>query len=167
MKISRFEIAELDVEKSPVDPGVNTFLFADVGIETNGMMLSVLSTFSRQGIDPWEEAATLSRLPSKAARDRLARLIAEMPESLWPMPVAASIAGRLISLLPAHAAAATKPASVLSRKRTGHLYRAITLVGAALVGLTLNVMSHHAPAPPHGAGPVASLSAPASPARFR
>jgi hypothetical protein len=30
------------------------FLFADVGVEANGMMLTVLSTLARRGMDPWQ-----------------------------------------------------------------------------------------------------------------
>jgi hypothetical protein len=39
------------------------FLFAPIGEDGNGMLLSVLSALARLGFDPWEEAAKLAQLP--------------------------------------------------------------------------------------------------------
>ncbi|MDR3537033.1 MAG: hypothetical protein P4L71_11090 [Acetobacteraceae bacterium] len=92
---------------------LNGFLFADVGIEASGMQLSVLSTLARVGVDPWQEAGRLAGLPRKAAIDALARIIATMPASLWPLPAATEIAARLVALLPTggeRAVAAPAPA---------------------------------------------------------
>jgi hypothetical protein len=83
---------------------LNEFLFADVGTEPSGMMLSVVSLFARQGNDPWREADRLAILPKAAAADSLARSIAEMPLGRWNLPDAALIAARLIGLLPARPA---------------------------------------------------------------
>jgi hypothetical protein len=85
---------------------LNEFLFADVGTEASGMMLSVVSLFARQGNDPWREAGRLADLPKDAAADSLAHDIAEMPQGRWNLPDAAVIAGRLIGLLPARPARA-------------------------------------------------------------
>jgi hypothetical protein len=79
---------------------LNEFLFADVGTERSGMMLSVVSLFARQGSDPWREADRLAELPKAVAADSLARSIAEMPQGRWNLPDAAVIAARLIGLLP-------------------------------------------------------------------
>jgi hypothetical protein len=43
------------------------------------MRLSVLSALARAGVDPWEEAAHLARLPGETATQRLASLIAALP----------------------------------------------------------------------------------------
>jgi hypothetical protein len=83
---------------------LNPFLFADIGMEANGMTLSVLSIFARRGTDPWTEAGRLAELPKNDAADHLARIIAGMPTSLWTLPEAAAIAARLIGLLPARPA---------------------------------------------------------------
>ena len=83
---------------------LNEFLFADVGTEPSGMMLSVVSLFARQGNDPWREAGRLADLPKAAAADSLARDIAEMPHGRWNLTDAAVIAARLIGLLPARPA---------------------------------------------------------------
>lgn len=83
---------------------LNQFLFADIGTEANGMTLSVLSVFARRGSDPWTEANRLAGLSKAEATDSLARMIATMPNSLWALPDAVSIAIRLIGMLPARPA---------------------------------------------------------------
>ena len=80
--------------------GLNEFLFAPVGTEANGMTLSLVSVFARLGNDPWLEAGKLARLPKSEAIESLARLIAGMPTSIWPLPAATVHAARLITLLP-------------------------------------------------------------------
>jgi hypothetical protein len=84
--------------------GLNEFLFAAIGTEANGMTLSVLSAFARLGHDPWQEAARLAGLPKSEAAESLARTIAGMPTSTWPLPAATEIATRLIALLPLRSA---------------------------------------------------------------
>ena len=81
--------------------GLNEFLFAPVGTEANGMTLSVVSVLARSGNDPWLEAGRLARLPKREATESLARIIAGMPTSIWPLQTAMAIAARLIALLPA------------------------------------------------------------------
>ena len=80
--------------------GLNEFLFAAIGTEGNGMVLSVLSVFARLGHDPWKEAGRLAGLPKLEAAESLARTITSMPTSLWTLPAAREIATRLIALLP-------------------------------------------------------------------
>ncbi len=89
----------------------DAFLFAPIGEERNGMLLSVLSALARQDVDPWEEAASLARLPGDTATQRLASLIAALPDAASVHRDAGTIAARLIALLP-------QPASsdVASRK---------------------------------------------------
>lgn len=45
---------------APVMPELDSFLFASVGEEVNGVPLSVLSALTRLGFDPRDEAARLS-----------------------------------------------------------------------------------------------------------
>ncbi|MDB5394267.1 MAG: hypothetical protein JWM91_1773 [Rhodospirillales bacterium] len=45
----------------------DAFLFESLGIEENGMNLSVLSALARAGVDPWAEAKKLAALPRQAA----------------------------------------------------------------------------------------------------
>ena len=76
------------------------FLFAAIGEDKNGMLLSVLSALARLDIDPWQEAAQLAGLPGGTATQRLASLIEALPERPSAHPDPATIAARLIALLP-------------------------------------------------------------------
>ena len=87
---------------------LGAFLFAPIGVEQNGMTLSVMSGLARLGVDPWAEAARLSGLPGPAAIDALARKIAAISGGSWK-PDAGHIAERLIRLLPQGTGAAAPP----------------------------------------------------------
>jgi hypothetical protein len=76
------------------------FLLATIGDDNNGMLLSVLSALARLDVDPWEEAAALARLPEDAATRKLASLIAALPAGPSARLDSATIAARLIPLLP-------------------------------------------------------------------
>jgi hypothetical protein len=77
---------------------LDRFLHASVGEDRNGNPVTVLSTFARLGLDPWEEASDLSRLTQQDARLRLGGRLARFRD------VAASESGatvqRLLDLLP-------------------------------------------------------------------
>lgn len=104
------------------------FLYAQIGDDSNGVPLSVLSALARQNIDPWEQAAHWSRLTQKSAIQELTELIAALPLGPRALPtghaaqaVPAEIATRLVALLPnmrssvsRAPAAAAAPASDLS-----------------------------------------------------
>ncbi|MGC9271804.1 hypothetical protein [Acidiphilium sp.] len=75
----------------------NAFLFAPIGDEPTGLKLSVLSALARQNIDPWQEAATLARLSTSAARTRLA---GEITSALGRENDPNMVAANLIALLP-------------------------------------------------------------------
>ena len=122
---------------------LNNFLFADVGMEANGTMLSVVSMFARLGSDPWSEAGRLADLPKPEATDSLAHAIADMPTSPWPFPDAAVIAARLTRLLPARPALRVHAAAIFNirwqpRARTAIAAACIALaIGYAVFAMTL------------------------------
>jgi hypothetical protein len=78
----------------------DNFLFAPIGDDANGMLLTVLSALARSDLDPWNEAARLAGLPEKYATARLTALI----EGLHDRPAVSTgyrtIAARLVTLLP-------------------------------------------------------------------
>jgi hypothetical protein len=74
------------------------FLYAPVGENSNGALLTVLSVLARQNVDPWETAADLSRLTPEAAARRLTSMIAASPGQPSTVDQAATVA-RLITLL--------------------------------------------------------------------
>ena len=88
----------------------NDFLFALVGEEKSGTELTVLSALTRLGLDPWGEAARLSKLTKMAATSALAAMIANLPEGNWRASDSQSIALRLVDLLPRHVSAPPNPA---------------------------------------------------------
>jgi hypothetical protein len=87
------------------------FLFATIGEGRNDVPLSVLSALARLDIDPWQEAAALAQASRETATQRLASLIAALPDgpSAHPDP---GIAARLIALLPG------QPSSEISLRGT-------------------------------------------------
>ena len=122
---------------------LNGFLFADIGVERSGMALSVISALARQGLDPWQEAERLAKEPRTVATDGLARLIATMPASLWPLPDATAIAARLVDLLPrqgardgdAHPAFLSAPGLTAKGRKGGRWLIVAILTMALLAGL--------------------------------
>ncbi|MFZ2005863.1 MAG: hypothetical protein WB697_10435 [Stellaceae bacterium] len=78
----------------------NDFLFAPIGEERNGMLLSVVSALARLSVDPWQEAANLAELPGATATHRLASLIATLPERPLTDLDPEANAARLIACLP-------------------------------------------------------------------
>jgi hypothetical protein len=93
----------------------NAFLFAPIGEEASGLNLSVLSALARQNIDPWQEAATLARLSSSAARSRLAGIISA---ALGSGSDAEKVAAQLIVLLPRTMTVVAPVDNLTSRFRT-------------------------------------------------
>jgi hypothetical protein len=94
--ISKTRSASAPIERSQFED----FLFAPIGHEQNGMLLSVLSALARLDIDPWVEAASLAKMSTGAATERMRLLIAALPEETSAHLDADAIAPRLIALLP-------------------------------------------------------------------
>jgi hypothetical protein len=65
---------------NPHPPEFDRFLYASVGEDRNGYVVTVLSTLARLGLDPWKETAELVTLGRDAARTRLGTLLARFPD---------------------------------------------------------------------------------------
>ena len=76
------------------------FLGAPIGEGRNGTPLSVLSALARLDVDPWQEAASLARMPVDAAAKRLTALIVALPDAPTKDVPAMTIAAGLVTLLP-------------------------------------------------------------------
>jgi hypothetical protein len=61
--------------------GLGAFLYAEVGTELNGSVLTIQSVLARLGQDPWAEAGRWVSMPKATIIDRLAGCIAQMPLS--------------------------------------------------------------------------------------
>lgn len=88
------------------------FLFAPIGEGRNDVPLSVLSALARLDIDPWQEAAALAQASRETATQRLASLIAALPDGASAHLDPGRIAARLIALLPG------QPSSKISLRGT-------------------------------------------------
>src|SRR6056297_856329 len=75
----------------PHPPEFQRFLYASVGEDRNGSVVTVLSTLARLGLDPWNETAELVTLGRDAARSRLDTLLARFRD----VPALASDHGRV------------------------------------------------------------------------
>ena len=82
---------------APPLPEFDTFLFASVGEEAEGVPLSVLSALSRLDLDPREEAVRLSRLTKEAAAEQLASMIARLSDRCWTLSEAHRVAAGSLS----------------------------------------------------------------------
>ncbi len=83
-----------------IGPEFDEFLGASVGEDRNGTGLSVLSALARVNVDPWQEAASLARMPRTAALLRLTALIEELPDEPAGVIPAKTNAADLVALLP-------------------------------------------------------------------
>jgi hypothetical protein len=81
----------------------NEFLFAPIGEDRNGMLVSVLSALARSDVDPWLEAAKLAQMPGETATQSLASLIGSLGDRDTSALDPTKIAARLIALLPRQA----------------------------------------------------------------
>jgi hypothetical protein len=77
------------------------FLFTSLGDDSNGTPLALASVLGRMNLDPWHEAAALAALPAAVAVTRLTSLIEAIPDQALNQPESATLAARLIALLPA------------------------------------------------------------------
>ena len=127
----------LPAQFSLLDSEFNEFLFATVGEERVGVPLSVLSAFTRLGLDPWLEAARLSDLPRESAVAALSGTIARLPFACWELSETPGIATRLIEALPRRRPAADKPAK--PREAKGARFPIWLIVLAVGAGLLLSM----------------------------
>lgn len=81
------------------DSEFDRFLFASL-LDQNGTFLTVLSALAQQGIDPWEEAERLARLPRDYAVNSLASTIWKVSSDCWTPSEASIAATKLVQLLP-------------------------------------------------------------------
>ncbi|REF84510.1 hypothetical protein DES32_2617 [Methylovirgula ligni] len=160
---------------SPLGSEFDTFLFAPVGEDRNGMLLSVLSVLTRLGVDPWREAAQLARLPGETATLRLASFIAALPAEQTADSAPEMAAARLIALLPrATPFSAPTRATEIGAGGANRLRGAVfalffsAITVALLISAQLTVANHQQPA--RGDNPlpgVSSVHAPSTPTGWR
>ena len=121
----------------------DAFLFELLGVEENGMELSVLSALARAGLDPWAEAKRLAALPRQAA---IAAITAILHLTTEP-----ETARRLVDLLPRSAIAQPQSAKQFDRealfRRYGLLMIMAWLVVAVIAMMTFGPSQPGMPTP--------------------
>jgi hypothetical protein len=113
------------------------FLYALVGESTNGALLTVLSVLARQNLDPWREAAELSRMPQEAAARRLISMIAASP-GRSATDNQGAVADRLIALLPRRIAGVAGASNVSRNEPAAH--RSPPAVNLVVITIYIGVM---------------------------
>lgn len=155
------------VSLSPLGSEFDDFLYAPIGEEGNGRLLSVVSALARLDVDPWEEAGRLTRLPREIAIQRLASLIAELSAGHPTHRDPATIAARLVALLPRAAGSDIPPhdtslnTGTSSRAVLQMAFIAFVLIAQCIIGV---VESRQMPAPIEGPGETASSQVSPKPA---
>jgi hypothetical protein len=120
-------------------PDYGPFLYASVGDEGNGMVLSVLSMLARRDLDPWKEAAELAALPIDAATRRLASLIAGLP-GMAGRPEVGGTANRLVVLLPKQTHSTTPPGETVIGDTLG-LTKSSILIWMVVMGVIVGTQA--------------------------
>ena len=137
------------------------FLFATIGDERNGLLLSVVSAFARLDLDPWKEAASLARMPRDEAKQQLASLISSLPNCATTDLSSENAAARLAALLPqpgnvyAAASATLRPVAAISGSQ---LFIGLAVLALLLVGYF--VFEARASNAPRGADAAGAISEP-------
>jgi hypothetical protein len=142
------------------------FLYAPIVVESNGMLLSVLSALARLNVDPWEEAARLARLPCEVATRTLMKLIAALPNGLSEGLDAGALARELVALLPrqggSHDRSAQRGAladlSIVRTAVTGCLVLYLLLAAIVFVAQWLGEPAQETARPGAAASPIASTA---------
>ena len=116
-------------------PAFDPFLFAKIGDDCDGPLLSVVSALARLDVDPWQEAASLAHMPREEAKQRLTSLLASLPKDATRGLAPEIIAARLIALLPREGAVNTAAPATLRPVASTRHWR--FLVGLGLLALLL------------------------------
>ena len=125
----------------------DAFLYASVGVEENGMELSVVSALARFGVDPWQEAARLTALPQELAASGLGLLLDRLPEGRWRPSDTQAIAVRLVKLLPRVGSPAAQPdqPKTGSRKKGNRLATIVLVIAMVLASVILGIATRGSP----------------------
>ena len=130
----------------PLGVDFDRFLYAPVGDDPQGERLSVVSALARLGVDPWDEAARLARMPVNGAVQALSTLLAGLPAGPGPPVDPIQLATHLISLLPRRTPrllpSAPAPASASAARGNagkGGVWRLVALVFVVFILLLLGM----------------------------
>ena len=136
-------------------PECNDFLLAVIDEAPNGTQLTVLSALAQANVDPWEEAARLSAMSKVNAEKRLVSVFDSVPGRNWSPSEEATIAARLVKLLPLRGGGVETATMALGRAGISLVW--LVWIGFAIAASILSVSRHPA------ATVDSSISAPSNP----
>jgi hypothetical protein len=142
------------VPKSPPGSEFDHFLFAPVGVDRNGLPLSVISLFARLDLDPWQEAGNLAALSANAAARSLALRLDTLTDPVLRAANPEATVLRLLALLPRRAATtvhtpAAGTGAVAAPDPASRIRTILFIASAALlVGSQIFAAHRYTPGPP-------------------
>jgi hypothetical protein len=110
----------------------DAFLFESLGVQENGMDLSVLSALARAGVDPWAEAKRLAALPRQAAVTAILKFTGD-----------AETARRLVDLLPHSVAPLAQPLDIEERERLFRRYGLLVIIAWLMIAIAFMMYSQN------------------------
>jgi hypothetical protein len=142
---------------------ISDFLWSEVGVQENGMTITILSALARQERDPWETSRTLMLLPQREAVVKLSHLLASTPHNRLSLRETTDRARGLVASLQDQEASRmeaaprrqhqkrgpaarpglgqlTVPLRRLSSKRKWQLVRLSAFLVFAAIGLAMNLL---------------------------
>jgi hypothetical protein len=108
------------------------FLFESLGVQENGMDLSVLSALARAGVDPWAEAKRLATLPRQAAVAAILKFAGD-----------AETARRLVDLLPRAPTQPPPSPEIEERQRLFRRYGLLVIVAWLMIAVAFMMYSQN------------------------
>ena len=111
----------------------DAFLFESLGVQENGMDLSVLSALARAGVDPWAEARRLTALPRQTAVNAILKFAGD-----------ADTARRLADLLPRTSSAPLQPSpDIEERQRLFRRYGLLVIIAWLMIAIAFMMYSQN------------------------
>ena len=110
----------------------DAFLFESLGVQENGMDLSVLSALARAGVDPWAEAKRLATLPHQAAVTAILKFAGD-----------AETARRLVDLLPRASSPLPQSPDVEERERLFRRYGLLVIIAWLMIAIAFMMYSQN------------------------
>ena len=160
--------------KVPPSSDFDDFLFMPLGVDQNGLPLSVISLLARLNLDPWQEARILAALPAEAAATRMAASLDSVADPILRTAITESVVLCALSRLPRQMPAAIQSSSAgleaVAAPHLGTRIGTIVMITSAIVILASQFLTsrRNTSIPPpivHGPGVLAvpSQTPPANP----
>jgi hypothetical protein len=120
----------------------NDFLLAIIDEAPNGTQLTVLSALAQANVDPWEEAVRLSAMSKVTAEKTLVSMFDRIPGRNWSPSEEATIAARLVKLLPPRGGGTEAATKTLAEASISLFW--LAWIGLAIATSILSVPRHPA-----------------------